>query len=116
MDRRLAEYLRQFRVAAQDSIQFVEHMSYADFQADTKTQRAVTMNLVLLGEAAARIEEHFPEFVKMHPEIAWISIRGMRNRIAHEYFILNFETIWKTIESELPMLVQQVGSIMEDET
>jgi len=59
-----------------------------------------------------RIGVHFPEFVQEHPEIAWTAMRGMRNRIAHEYFILNFETIWKTIESELPMLVLQVETIL----
>jgi uncharacterized protein with HEPN domain len=115
MDRRLSEYLRQIYVDAEDSIRFVNGMTYADFQADIKTQRAVTMNLVMLGEAAVKIEEHFPEFIEVHPEIAWASMRGMRNRIAHEYFFLNFETIWKTIESELPLLIAQVRSIMSVE-
>ncbi len=110
MNSRLAEYLRQLKIAAQQSIDFVDGMSYADFQQDTKTQRAVTMNLVILGEAAAKIEERFPEFAVAHPEIAWIAIRGMRNRIVHEYFILNFETIWTTIEAELPPLIRQVES------
>ena len=108
MDRRLYEYLRQLKIAAQDSIQFVDGMSYTDFQADTKTQRAVTMNLVILGATAAKIEEHFPE-------IAWTAIRGMRNRIVHEYFILNFETIWTTVEAELPRLMRQVESALQSE-
>jgi uncharacterized protein with HEPN domain len=115
MDRRLLEYLRQLRVAAHDSIEFVNGISYEAFQDDTKTQRAVTMNLLILGEAPAKIEEHFPDFVVAHPEIAWAAIRGMRNRIAHEYFMLNFETIWKTIESELPLLMQQIDSIASAE-
>ena len=85
-------------------------MSYADFQEDTKTQRAVTMNLVILGATAAKIEERFPDFVVGHPEISWTAIRGMRNRIVHEYFILNFETIWTTIEGELPRLIGQIES------
>jgi uncharacterized protein with HEPN domain len=116
MEPRLAEYLRQLKIAAQDSIQFVDGMSYEDFQADIKTQRAVTMNLVILGEAASKVEEHFPEFAVEHPEIAWTAIRGMRNRIAHEYFILNFETIWTTIEAELPRLIQQVDAATEFKT
>lgn len=37
MDPRLLEYLRQLKIAAQQSIQFVEGMSYAEFQEDTKT-------------------------------------------------------------------------------
>lgn len=67
MNPRLLEYLRQLKTAAQQSIDFVDGMSYADFQVDTKTQRAVTMNLIILGEAAARIEERFPEFAAAHP-------------------------------------------------
>ena len=110
MDPRLLEYLRQLKTAAQQAIDFVDGMSYADFQEDTKTQRAVTMNLVILAEAAAKIEERFPEFAVAHPEIAWTAIRGMRNRIVHEYFILNFETIWTTVEAELPRLILQVES------
>jgi uncharacterized protein with HEPN domain len=115
MDVRLAEYLRQIETAAKDSVEFIGGMSYAEFQTDTKTQRAVTMNLLILGEAAGKIALHFPGFVEAHPEIAWTAIRGMRNRIAHEYFILNFETVWKTIESELPELVRQVGAIFASE-
>lgn len=69
MDSRLLEYLRQLKIAAQESIHFVERMSYADFQKDIKTQRAVTMNFVILGEAAAKIEERFGDFTVAHPEI-----------------------------------------------
>jgi uncharacterized protein with HEPN domain len=111
MDSRLVEYLRQVKSAAQDSIQFVDGMSAEEFETDLKTQRAVTMNLVILGEAAGKIEEHFPEFALAHPEIAWTAIRGMRNRIAHEYFVLNFGTIWTTIGLELPRLIAQVESV-----
>ena len=112
MDHRLREYLRQLKIAAQQSIEFVDGMRYAEFERDTKTQRAVTMNLIILGEAAGKIEERFPDFATTHPEIAWTAIRGMRNRIAHEYFPLNFETIWSTVESELPQFIRQVESAM----
>jgi uncharacterized protein with HEPN domain len=115
MDRRLIEYLRQIEAAAQGAIAFIGKMDYAEFQTDTKTQRAVTMNLLILGEAAGKIALRFPSFVEAHPEIGWTAIRGMRNRIAHEYFILNFETIWKTIESEMPELLRQVEAVLPEE-
>ena len=94
--------------AALESLRFVEGMSYADIQDDSKTQRAVTMNLVIVAEAAAKIEERFPDFAGEHPEIGWVAIRGMRNRLVHDYFVVNFETVWSTIEIELPRLIQQV--------
>ncbi len=48
-----------------------------------------------------------------HPEIPWTAIRGMRNRIAHQYFVLSFETIWSTIETDLPRLIRQVESLVQ---
>ena len=39
----------------------------------------------------------------------------MRNRIAHEYFILNFETTWSTIGTELPRLMRQVEAVIQSE-
>jgi uncharacterized protein with HEPN domain len=60
MDFRLREYLRQVQIAARESVPFVDGMSYTEFQGDIKTQRAVTMNLVILPEAAAKIEERSP--------------------------------------------------------
>lgn len=60
MDPRLLTYLGQLKSAAEQSIEFVAGMEYADFEQDTKTQRAVTMNLVILAEVAAKIEERFP--------------------------------------------------------
>lgn len=112
MDRRLSEYLRQIRTAAQESIEFTHAMSAVAFETDTKTQRAVTMSLVILGEAAGKIETHFPEFVAAHPEIPWTAIRGMRNRIAHEYFNLDFETVWATLQTEIPELVRRVDAVL----
>jgi uncharacterized protein with HEPN domain len=113
MDRRLTEYLRQMKIASQDAIDFVNTMSHEQFQSDLKTQRAVAMSLVIVAEAASRIEQKFPEFREAHPEIAWDDIRGMRNRIAHDYFVVNFDTIWDTVRSELPALVQRVSALAE---
>ena len=76
MDPRLLEYLRQIGNAAQQSIQFVDGMSYPEFEKDTRTQRAVTMNLVILGASAAKLEEHFPDFVVAHPRNCLDSYSG----------------------------------------
>jgi uncharacterized protein with HEPN domain len=62
---------------------FIDGLSKEDFLADKRTQSAVVMSLVIIGEAATKVMDCNPEFASRHPEIPWRSMRGMRNRIAH---------------------------------
>ena len=108
---RLDEYLDQMRIAATDATDFVERLHSADFLADRRTQQAVVMSLIVLGEAATRIMEKYPEFAAAHPEIEWRSMRGMRNRIAHGYFEIDFAVVWETVQSALPVLKTQLHGL-----
>ena len=61
---------------------YVEAMNFASFQADSRTVDAVVHNLVVIGEAARCL----PASIKaQHPDIDWIAINGLRNRIAHDF-------------------------------
>lgn len=94
--------------AASDARSFVEGMSKDDFLADKRTQQAVTMSLVIIGEAVAKIMGRYPAFTEQHPSVQWLSMRGMRNRIAHNYFEINFEVVWDTLQVALPELLEQL--------
>lgn len=108
---RLADYLRQMAEGARDAIAFTEDMDREGFMADLRTQRAVVMCLMIIGEAATRIVADHAAFTEAHPDIAWRSIRGMRNRIAHGYFDLDLDTVWDTVQAELPKLVEQLDAV-----
>ncbi len=108
MSLRLADFLNHMRQAATDARGFVAGMSKEDFLADKRTQNAVVMSLVVVGEAATRIMERHPDFDERHPHIAWRGMRGMRNRIAHGYFDINLDLVWETTQSALPALLQQL--------
>jgi uncharacterized protein with HEPN domain len=110
-ENRLPDYLEHMQQAARNACSFVEGMSQADFLADARTQQASVMSLVIIGEAATKIMEAYPEFVQAHPEIPWRSMRGMRNRIAHGYFDINLEVVWATIETALPDLLRQLDAL-----
>jgi uncharacterized protein with HEPN domain len=114
-DPRLREYLRQISVGCNDAIEFASGMTFAEFLQDQKTQKAVAMCLVIIGEASKKIADRFPDFCDQHAEVAWVSIRGLRNRIAHEYFDLDFAVIWETLSSELPGLAASVADLIEAE-
>ncbi|MGB0126261.1 MAG: DUF86 domain-containing protein [Rhodocyclaceae bacterium] len=113
-ENRLFDYLDHIRQAAEDACGFVEDSDKDDFLKDRRTQQAVIMNLVIIGEAATKVMERYGEFVQAHPDVPWRSMRGMRNRIAHGYFDINLDVVWDTVQTALPDLLQQLASLRED--
>lgn len=71
---------------------YVEGFSKADFLADKRTQQAVILNIVVIGEAATKLADEYPEFVSRYPEVQWKSMRGMRNRMAHGARLLRHQS------------------------
>jgi uncharacterized protein with HEPN domain len=53
----------------------------------------------------------FPDFVVEHPEIPWRDIRTMRNRVAHQYFEVDVETVWLTVKIKIPELLRDLASL-----
>lgn len=84
---------------------YVKGMGFSDFKNNERTLDAVIRNLAVIGEAAYNIPK---EFKKKYPEIPWIDISDMRNKLIHEYFGVDSEILWKTISDDLPMLVREV--------
>lgn len=109
---RAMDYLGHI-VEAIDRIQrYVEDMTELTFLDDEKTQDAVVRNFEILGEAAHNIECFHAEFAAAHPEVPWALMYTMRNRVAHGYFKVDFELVWKTIYAELPDLRAQVAALI----
>src|SRR5580698_268522 len=102
---RLPDYLAHIRQAALDARSFVDGMSRDEFLSDKRTQNAVVMSLVIMGEAAAKVMDQHPEFAQLHAGIPWRGMRGMRNRIAHGYFEIDFDLVWDTVQAALPTLL-----------
>jgi uncharacterized protein with HEPN domain len=86
---------------------YVDGFSKEDFQADKRTQQAVILNIVVIGEAATRLADEYPDFVARYPDVQWKSMRGMRNRMAHGYFDINLDIVWDTIQQSIPILERQ---------
>jgi uncharacterized protein with HEPN domain len=67
-------------------------------------------HLQLIGEAAAQLGKTFHN---AHPEIPWAQIIAMRNVLVHEYFGVDFQEVWKTVEKDLPALKQQIAALVK---
>jgi uncharacterized protein with HEPN domain len=95
--------------AAQQSCTYVEGLAREDFMADKRTQQAVILNLIIIGEAATRLMDSHPEAAAAHANVPWRSMRGMRNRIAHGYYDIDLDVVWETVSVALPELVAALG-------
>ena|ERR1700761_4892826 len=89
---------------------YTQNITYNDFTANSMIIDAVIRNFEIIGEAANRLPDEIKE---IHTEIDWYKIRGMRNRIVHNYFGLDYYIIWSTKEDYLPELINQI-QILKD--
>lgn len=101
-----ADLIEHMRDAASQALAYIEGLAKDDFLADRRTQQAVTLNLIVLGEAATKLMDRHPEIVASHPQIEWQAMRGMRNRIAHGYYEIDLEVVWDTVKLGLPELLE----------
>ncbi|MDR1163812.1 MAG: DUF86 domain-containing protein [Candidatus Accumulibacter sp.] len=113
-ENRLPDYLDHMRQAATYARSFVEGLTQDDFLEDKRTQQAVIMNLIIIGEATTKAMNRYAEFIQNHSEIPWHDMRGMRNRIAHGYFDIDLDVVWETVQFRLPELLKKLSAIRHD--
>jgi len=101
----------QVKEAANLALSYVDGFSKIDFLADVKTQQAVTMNLIIVGEVASRILTKYADFARSHENLPWQEMKGLRNRIAHGYFEINQETVWDAVTLDLPDLLKSLSLV-----
>lgn len=114
-ENRLPDYIDHMQQAASDACSFVAGLSKSEFMADKRTQQAVVMSLIIIGEAATKVMGEYAEFANQHAEVPWRSMRGMRNRIAHGYFDINLDVVWDTVQKALPDLLKQLPALQSEQ-
>jgi len=104
------ERIRDILDAIAEIESFTLGMDYGSFSADAKTIKAVELNLIVIGEAASQIPREVEE---QHPQIPWQLMRAMRNRLVHVYFSVDERLLWDTIQTDLPILVAPLRSLLQ---
>ena len=108
---RLSDYLNHILEAIERIEEYVSELDEMAFLGNKLVQDAVIRNFEVIGEASNNIEKRFPEFVAAHPELPLTSAYQMRNAVAHGYFQVDFEILWKTTQRDLPSLHTKVEEI-----
>lgn len=98
--------------AIDDIGRLIEGLTYEDFYADATTVKAVLYNMAVIGEASRRIPSHIRT---LHPEIPWREMGDMRNVVIHEYFGVDIQIIWETIQHDLPLLVPLFRAMLTED-
>ncbi|NOQ35575.1 MAG: DUF86 domain-containing protein [Methylococcaceae bacterium] len=110
---RLQEYLKHILQAIDRIYCYIEEMDEVAFLQDEKTQDAVIRNFEVIGEASNNIKQHYPEFANQHANLQLNFAYEMRNALAHGYFKIDLEILWRTIHNDLPELYEQVQALIE---
>lgn len=109
---RMVDYLRHMVDAARKAATYIDGMTKNDFLNDERTQQAVILNLIIIGEAATKLLQTHSAFLGRYPDIPWKSMKGMRNRIAHGYFDINLGIVWETALTAMPELLSHLPEII----
>lgn len=104
--------LRHMLDAAQTALTFAKDRSKSELETDQMFAFAVVRAIEIVGEAASNVSE---ETRQEYPDIAWKGIRGMRNRIIHGYFDIDYDIVWETVTLRLPDLILALEKIIPPE-
>ena len=98
--------------AARHAISFVEGYSEEQFLESMRTQHAVSMCIVVIGENARRLLTSHRALTELHPDIPWLEMAHMRDRIAHGYEKLHMRIVWETATTNLKPLLDMLEPIL----
>jgi len=105
-------YLSDILQAIQAIQEFVADMTFENFEKDDKTSSAVMRKFEIIGEAAKNIPE---QIRNKYPDIPWREMTGMRDKLIHFYFGINYALVWQTIKKRLPELKLAIEEIVQAE-
>jgi len=97
--------------AAQEALTFTQGKQRQDIQADRMLALALVKEIEIIGEAASNISD---EFRSSHPQIPWPKAIGMRHRLVHAYFEIDFNILWTTVIDAIPPLIAALERLIAE--
>lgn len=105
-------YLEKILYDIEFCIKNLENETLDDFDSDEVLSSAISFKFVQISENVKKL----PEIAyKMYPNIPWIKISGLRNRIVHDYGSIQLDIIYNTVKEDLPNLKKELKLVLEIE-
>lgn len=105
-------YLVDMLLAARNAVEFSRGLTRQQFEQDALRQNAIVKAVEIIGEAASRLSAETKEEL---PEIDWDRVVGMRHRLVHDYFAIDYDIVWDVVQNHLPKLISQLESTVPPE-
>ena len=103
--------LRQILSHARETVELSQGKSRADLDNDRLLNLSLTRLLEIMGEAANRVPE---ETRSQFPQLPWVQMIGLRNRLIHGYDQVDFDILWNIVKQDLPDLISQLEEFVQD--
>ena len=99
-------------ISALESIEkFVKDMKFEEFQWDDKTISAVIRKFEVVGEATRNLPDRI---IEKYTDVPWKRMAGMRNKLIHGYFGLDYKLVWDSIKVEIPKVLHKIKKVLDD--
>jgi len=104
-------YLNHILDAISRVEEYIRGIKYEDFKKNYLIQDGIIRQIQIIGEATKRLSE---EIKSKHLDIPWKDITGMRDKLVHDYFGVDLDAVWDTVEKDVPEMKSKLKSIIEN--
>jgi uncharacterized protein with HEPN domain len=98
--------------AGEAALRYLAGVARENLEADDMRARAVVQAVGVIGEAASRLTS---ELRNRYPHVPWASIIGMRHRVVHGYFEIDYVRVWDTVTEQVPTMIAHAAQILAAE-